>query len=132
MFGTPRLAASRLGQGTFRTLVLDTYKRRCAVTREKALPVLEAAHIRPVSQSGEHRLDNGLLLRSDVHALFDAGYLTVTPALRLRVSGRLRRDFDNGEHYLELEGREVWVPRAESERPAREFLEWHGDVVYKG
>lgn len=41
------------------------------------------------------------LLRSDVHTLFDRGYLTVTPALRVRVSERLKKDFDNGEHYYE-------------------------------
>ncbi|MBI4737648.1 MAG: HNH endonuclease, partial [candidate division NC10 bacterium] len=40
------------------------------VTGEKALPVLQAAHIRPVTKEGPHRVDNGLLLRSDSHALF--------------------------------------------------------------
>ena len=43
------------------------------------LPVLEAAHIRPYAHGGEHRVDNGLLLRSDLHTLFDRGYVTVTP-----------------------------------------------------
>jgi len=77
MYGQPTLVRSRLGQGTFRVLVTDIYQRRCAVTGEKALPVLEAAHIRPVSEGGLHRIDNGLLLRSDVHTLFDRGYVEV-------------------------------------------------------
>lgn len=73
MFGEPRPVRPRLGQGAFRVMITDTYERRCAVAREKALPVLEAAHIRPVSAGGEHELPNGLLLRSDVHRLLDRG-----------------------------------------------------------
>jgi len=49
MYGGPILVRPRLGQGTFRVLVTDTYRRRCAVTGEKALPVLQAAHIKPVA-----------------------------------------------------------------------------------
>jgi putative restriction endonuclease len=132
VWGDPRLVKQRLGQGAFRVLVTDTYERRCAVTGEKALPVLQAAHIRPVSEHGAHRVDNGLLFRSDIHTLFDRGYMTVTPDRRVRVSGRLKRDFDNGEHYYQLAGTEIWLPRHLEDHPNREFLEWHGDSVYLG
>lgn len=71
MFGKPSLVRPRLGQGAFRVLVTDTYERRCAVSGEKALPALEAAHIQGVAHGGKHRVDNGLLLRSDIHRLFD-------------------------------------------------------------
>lgn len=73
-YGDPVLARPRLGQGAFRALVTETYERRCAITREKALPVLDAAHIRPVAVGGTHALPNGLLFRTDVHRLFDAGF----------------------------------------------------------
>lgn len=132
MWGSPRFARQRLGQGAFRMLVTDTYERRCAVTREKALPVLQAAHIQPVTAQGAHRLDNGLLLRSDVHTLFDRGYLTVTPDYEVRVSRRLKDDFDNGEHYYQLQGRPIWVPGREEDRPNRGFLEWHGGTIFRG
>ena len=66
MWGTPALVKRRLGQGAFRVVVTDTYERRCAITREKALPVLQAAHIQPVTRNGKHRIDNGILLRSDI------------------------------------------------------------------
>jgi putative restriction endonuclease len=78
-YGQPQLVAPRLGQGTFRVLVTDVYQRRCAVTGERTLPVLEAAHIQPYAAGGRHSVRNGLLLRSDLHTLFDRGYLTVTP-----------------------------------------------------
>ena len=122
----------RLGQGAFRILITDAYERRCAITREKALPVLEAAHIRPVADGGSHRLSNGLLLRSDVHTLFDRGYITVTRDHRVRVSRRLKTDFDNGEHYYRLEGSALWVPRSSEAQPRGDLLEWHLDTVFRG
>lgn len=130
MWGDPAMVRRRLGQGSFRTLVTEAYQRRCAVTGERALPVLQASHIRPVTEGGEHRIDNGVLLRSDVHTLFDRGYVTITPDERFRVSRRLRDDFDNGEAYYGLEGRELWLPQAAGDRPSKEFLEWHTDTVF--
>jgi len=132
MFGEPVLLRPRLGQGSFRVLVTDTYRRRCAITGEKALPVLDAAHIRPVAEGGQHRIDNGLLLRSDVHRLFDRGYISVTPDHKILVSRKLKDDFDNGEPYYPLAGSEIWLPRSVDERPRRELLEWHADVVFRG
>lgn len=72
-YGTPVTILPRLGQGTFRIVVTDAYERQCAVTGERTLPVLEAAHVRPYGRSGPHDPRNGLLLRSDLHTLFDRG-----------------------------------------------------------
>ncbi len=130
MYGDPVLVRQRLGQGAFRMLVMDSYKRRCAVTGERALPVLEAAHIKPVSEGGRHLVSNGLLLRSDVHTLFDRGYVTITPNLRFRASRRLRTEFQNGAEYFAMEGRELWLPARNEDRPSPEFLEWHGDTAF--
>lgn len=131
-FGEPILIRPRLGQGSFRVLVTDTYERRCAITRERTLPALEAAHIRPYAEHGEHRVDNGLLLRRDLHALFDAGYLTVTPELQVEVSGRIREEFENGKDYYALHGKELWVPTDAARRPNAEFLAWHQEQRYLG
>ena len=132
MWSNPVLVRQRLGQGAFRVLVTDTYQRRCAITREKALPALEAAHIRPVADEGKHRIDNGLLLRSDVHKLFDAGYVTVTPDYQFRASHKLKDDFHNGEEYFRLQGSSIWLPHDTDSRPNRKFLEWHSDTVFRG
>jgi HNH endonuclease len=130
MYGDSVLVRPRLGQGTFRVLVTDNYERRCAVTGEKALPVLDAAHILPVGQGGQHQMDNGLLLRTDVHRLFDKGYVTVTPDGRFLVSRRLKDDFDNGEPYMPFNGQRIWMPGDPSRRPSREVLEWHADACF--
>jgi putative restriction endonuclease len=110
-FGEPQLIRPRLGQGAFRLLVTDTYNRRCAITQERTLPALEAAHIRPYSDGGEHEARNGLLLRRDIHSLFDAGYVTVTPDLHFEVSRRIKEEFENGRHYYELHGKPIRPPR---------------------
>jgi putative restriction endonuclease len=133
MYGEGLLAQVRLGQGAFRIMVSDAYSRRCAISGEKALLVLQAAHIKPVALGGQHRLDNGLLLRSDVHTLFDLGYITVTPEHRVLVAKKqLKEDFDNGEPYVPFNGKEIYVPERVGEQPASELLEWHADTVFRG
>lgn len=130
--GAERTVDPRVGQQAFKGLLLSSYGRRCAITGSRIEPVLEAAHIRPVAQDGQHRLDNGMLLRADVHRMFDAGYLGVDEKHHLRVSHRLREDFGNGVEFYSREGRELEVvPSRRVDRPAKEFLTWHMDVVFK-
>ncbi|MCC7114320.1 MAG: HNH endonuclease [Burkholderiales bacterium] len=132
-FGADYLTHARLGQGAFRVLVTEAYDRRCAVTGEKTLPVLEAAHIRPYAESGPHLVSNGLLLRSDLHTLFDRGYITVTPALRVEVSRRIREEFENGREYYKHHGQPLAVkPGSPHDRPARDFLRWHTESRFLG
>lgn len=80
-YGDPALIRPRLGQGTLKLAVVDAYAGACAVTTEHSLPVLEAAHF---AEGGPHDVANGLLLRRDIHRLFDRGYVTVTPGGRCR------------------------------------------------
>ncbi|WP_297492801.1 HNH endonuclease [Acidocella sp.] len=131
-FGEPYLIKPRLGQGAFRVLVTDIYRRRCAVTLEKTLPALEAAHIRPYGDGGVHEARNGLLLRRDIHSLFDAGYVTVTPDLRFEVSRRIREEFDNGKHYYALQGQRIELPDQIGQRPDPGLLTWHNENCFRG
>jgi putative restriction endonuclease len=131
-FGAEYLTRGRLGQGAFRILVTDAYERRCAVTGEKTLPVLEAAHIKPYALNGPHRVSNGILLRSDLHKLFDLGYLTVTPDLRLRVSPRLKAEWHNGREYYAHHGEPLrFHPTDPASLPSPEFLKWHNEVRFQ-
>jgi putative restriction endonuclease len=131
-YGEPMLVRPRLGQGTFRVLVTDIYNRRCAVSGERTLPALDAAHIRPFGEGGEHAASNGLLLRRDIHSLFDAGYVTVTPSLHFEVSGRIREEFENGRHYYELHGSPVARPNRPELLPDQQSLSWHNEYRYRG
>jgi putative restriction endonuclease len=131
MFSDPRLRRERLGQGGFRAAVFNAYNRRCAITGAKVWPVLEAAHIVPVTRSGEHRIDNGLLLRSDVHTMFDRGFLGVDPRYRLRVSPLLRAVYGNGDKYYAQEGQVIALPERKGQRPNPDFLQWHLDEIFQ-
>lgn len=131
-FGEQYLTRGRLGQGAFRVLVMDAYERRCAVTGEKTLPVLEAAHIKPYALNGPHRVSNGIFLRSDLHKLFDLGYVTVTPDLRLRVSPRLKAEWHNGREYYAYHGEPLRIhPADPASLPSSEFLRWHNEVKFQ-
>jgi putative restriction endonuclease len=131
-FGAPATYLPRLGQGIFRVQVLDAYDRACAVTGEHSLPVLEAAHIKPYAKGGDHAVANGLALRTDIHRLFDRGYVAVDAQLRFVVSARLRGDFRNGRSYYALEGRSLELPADTARRPSSTALEWHREHVFLG
>jgi len=131
-FGIPQLVYPRLGQGSFRVLVTDAYQRRCAITGEKTLPVLEAAHIRPYTNEGLHEISNGVLLRSDLHTLFDRGYLGIDPDdRRVVVSPRIREEFSNGRHYYELHGQPIAIPTDTAFIASHENLIYHAENIYR-
>lgn len=70
--------------------------------------MLEAAHIKPYGSGGPHVPENGLLLRSDLHTLFDQGYITVdADELKAVISSRIREEFENGRDYYQLHGRAI-------------------------
>lgn len=94
-YGKEILIKPRLGQSIFKAIVTDAYNRACVITNERALPVLEAAHIKPYAMRGPHAVNNGLLLRSDLHRLFDHGYMTITPKLDIEVSRRIKKEYEN-------------------------------------
>ncbi|MFM8524737.1 MAG: HNH endonuclease [Cyanobacteriota bacterium] len=132
-YGKEQTIKPRLGQGGFRIMVLDEYSRRCAITGEKTLPVLEAAHIQPYSEKGPHKVSNGILMRSDLHTLFDNGYLTLTKEFHVEVSKRIREEFSNGREYYALHGKKlVSIPDQADNRPDPLFLEWHQNNCYRG
>jgi putative restriction endonuclease len=127
-YGSSILKKVRLGQGAFRVLVTDAYTRRCSITGEKTLPVLEAAHIKPYAKSGPHFISNGLLLRSDLHKLFDSGYITITKEYKIEISKRIREEFQNGKEYYQSHGKELaYLPARALDRPHEKYIEWHND-----
>ena len=132
-YGTPYITSGRLGQRAFSAVLLELYNRRCAITGERTMPVLQAAHIKPFSQEGPNKPENGMLLRADVHILFDKGYITVAPDLHVEVSRKIKEEYENGRDYYKYHGaRLINLPKLEIERPSRELLEWHNERIYKG
>ena len=122
-----------LGQGAFRVQLTDAYHRRCSITGEKTLPVLEAAHIKPFSESGPNHIANGILLRADIHKLYDSGYLTFTNDYKVEVSHKIKEEFENGREYYRLHGHELLIlPKNSLNKPNSNYIEWHNNNIYNG
>ena len=132
-YGPPMLVRPRMGQGHFKRAVAAAYDNRCAVTASATFPSLEAAHIKPFAEGGEHAVSNGLLLRTDVDRLYDRGYLSVDADLRLRVSPQLRAHGWNGVEFYqrESEGYRIPAPYDARHRPNRDALAWHFETKFR-
>jgi HNH endonuclease len=119
-----RTIAERLGQPSFRRAVLAAYGERCCVTDCDVAEALEAAHITPYRGEATNRVDNALLLRADIHNLFDRGFISIAPdedgVLRVQIGPALRSSV-----YSALEGTEVNIPEGASARPSLEALRAH-------
>lgn len=125
-YGWGQPSKNRIGQVAFRRNVAAAYGHACAITGEKVAVTLEAAHIRDYAELGPHSVANGILMRADLHRLFDNGYFTVTTDFKVRISPRLAERFPESVAYLALDGQPLQVlPTQAHDRPNQEFLEWH-------
>lgn len=131
IFGEARLQGVRLGQDAFKAVVAHNYGYQCGMTGEKVRPVLEAAHTLPDASGGKQKPDNGLLLRSDMHTLYDHGYIAVDGRyLRGRVT-LLRARFGHGNALYAKAGQAIGTPARRGNKPGREFLQWQIETVFK-
>jgi predicted restriction endonuclease len=111
----------RRGQPAFRQALLAAYQGRCAVTGCDAEPVLEAAHIVPYLGPQTNHVTNGLLLRADIHTLFDLGLLSIEPTSRVvRLAPELQ-----ASSYSRLGGKSLADPIPAICRPSAEILRDH-------
>lgn len=117
-----RAVAQRRGQPLFRARLLDAYGGRCAITGCSAVDVLEAAHVLPYRGDHTDRIDNGLLLRADLHTLFDCGLLWVTEEQTVALAPSLLQT-----DYAHLQGVPLRLPQLATNRPNPAHLKEHGD-----
>jgi hypothetical protein len=111
----------RRGQARFRKMLLKAYKGSCAMTGCELEPVLEAAHIHPYQGDETDVVSNGLLLRADIHTLFDLGLIWIEPtSLSIRTSDRLK----TCSEYASLDGKPLALPESESDHPSQAALEF--------
>ena len=111
----------RRGQQRFRRALLNAYERQCAISECQVEDVLEAAHIVPYCQGGPNRVENGVLLRADLHTLMDLDLLALAAddegVLRVRLSNALL-----GSSYEEFDGIELAIPTSPSLQPSAAFI----------
>ena len=107
----------RRGQADFRKQLLDAYGGKCAISRYDVEPALEAAHISSYLGPKSQLVSNGLLLRADLHALYDRSLVSVSPELRVRISPKI-----GNSRYAYLDGRQLAVPGDRAAWPSEERL----------
>jgi HNH endonuclease/Mrr restriction endonuclease-like protein len=119
-----RAIVQRRGQQEFRKVLLRAYKSQCAISGETFTDALEAAHIVPYSGSETNVVQNGLLLRADIHTLFDLHFLAVNPhTFCIETSPRL------GGSYSSFKGRKISLPESNADWPAQSALKVHFDKL---
>jgi hypothetical protein len=124
-----RQIVQRRGQPLFRAQLIEAYGGQCAVTGCDTEAALEAAHILPYDGPSSNRVSNGLLLRGDVHTLFDLALMGINAqTLTVVCSEHL-----TGAHYQELHGKKVRLPRDNSSKPSKRALQqrWRSFLSYK-
>ncbi|MGB3306371.1 MAG: HNH endonuclease [Thermomicrobiales bacterium] len=120
---TLRAMAVRRGQASFRASLIRAYAGRCAVTGCSVTHVLEAAHIIPYRGVHTNHVTNGLLLRSDIHSLFDLGVISIDEQGLIRIAEAL-----HDSEYAIYEGQPLTLPGDPDRRPNREALQMHFDT----
>jgi len=108
----------RRGQSRFRKRLLEAYGGKCAITACAVQDVLEAAHIHPYADKGTNCESNGLLLRADIHTLFDCGLITIHPdSFKVVVKKELR-----GSSYENYHDEPLCEPKNEAQKPNKRAL----------
>lgn len=86
----------RRGQQNFRKKLLELYDNTCVITGCKIVDILEAAHIRPYKGKNDHHPSNGLLLRADIHTLFDLHLVAIEPeTLLIHFHPKVKEEYIN-------------------------------------
>jgi predicted restriction endonuclease len=112
--------ARRRRQPKFRRDLLLAYAGMCAVTGCAMPDILEGAHIKPCRGDHTNHVNNGLLLRADVHTLFDLGLVRVDPGnWQLEVAVRAQADFGH------FHGKRLGLPQQDEHRPDQEAVRQH-------
>lgn len=106
-----RAVRTRRGQTQFRAHLVNRFGSVCAFSGPCFLAALDAAHLYSYAEHGEHRRNGGLLLRRDLHTLFDRGYLAVDRSLRVVI----HQELESGQ-YRVLHGRNLGVEIGQTEK----------------
>lgn len=110
----------RQGQPAFRKALLKAYEGKCAITDCSLTELLEAAHIHPYKGAHTNVVSNGLLLRADIHTLFDLGLINIDPdSLKVCISEKLV-----GTDYEYLQHRRIRSPSNKIDAPSYDALKW--------
>ena len=122
-----REVVQRRGQAKFRSALLSAYEGRCAVTGCDAVDALEAAHLVGYKGLDTQQVSNGVLLRADIHTLFDLGLLLICPnTLTISLASNLKQS-----SYAYLHGQTLSLPRDPTKQPSNGALRHRWEIFVK-
>lgn len=129
-----RLTSRLVRDRVFRSLVIEAYDRRCAVTGLKLIngggrAEVEAAHIMPVASGGPDKITNGIALSGTVHWMFDRGLIGLTDDFDVLISRQVN-DPESVKSLINPTGRAI-VPNDGALRPNPRYLAWHREHCFK-
>ncbi|MNK33957.1 hypothetical protein D3C87_524560 [compost metagenome] len=107
----------RNGQSVFKGKILKAYNNTCCITGETMPELLEAVHIQKYANKYSNHVQNGVLLRVDIHRLFDSNLLIVDKDYTIRISSLV-----TDEYYKHFDGKKINLPLLEQDRPSVEAL----------
>ena len=116
----------RRGQQLFRSRLMEAYGGKCAVTGESHERVLEATHIEPYINISSNHIQNGMLLRVDIHRLMDEGLLALDNDLKLLVSSKL-----DSSSYVAYRGVQINLSSKTAERPSTHAVRMHREERFQ-
>ncbi|MGM0501446.1 MAG: HNH endonuclease [Bacillota bacterium] len=114
------------GQSKFRQNLFKYYKGKGVITKENCAAILDAVHIHPYLKKNKDHLKNGLLLRSDLHQLFDDGLITITPDYKVLVSKKL-----DSNHYHKYQNQDIYLPQDNKFYPEQQVLKFHNHYIFR-
>lgn len=119
---------ARRGQSKFRKELLEVYNSKCAMTATSVVEILEAAHIYPYKGYDTNVISNGIILRADIHTLFDLGLISINPVtLEIEISSKLK----GNNEYASLINKKVYLPKDIQKQPSKKVLEYHYNKVFQ-
>ncbi|HEY1170106.1 MAG TPA: HNH endonuclease signature motif containing protein [Verrucomicrobiae bacterium] len=117
-----RAIALRRGQREFRRRLMLAYGSSCCITSTSVTDILEAAHIEPYAIGGKTVTQNGLLLRADIHTLFDLKLISINPENHTVFCSK---ELLKSKDYQSLHGKKMILPKKKDDHPSPDLLQKH-------
>ncbi len=117
----------------FYAAVMAAYDFKCAITGSAAMPLLDVTNIQPCYNNTFQSVQNGILMRCDLHRLFSEGYITLcyqdAESILVKVSKSV--ETVGAKEYMRFDGTKLTLPQDKDKWPKREYLEWHRNKCFE-
>ena len=121
-----RMITDRKGQSNFKLLVSTAYNNKCCITGETIPELLEAAHIQPYINQTSNHVQNGILLRSDIHKLYDNNLIYIDESFIVHTSSMLQSNY-----YKQFHNKTISLPSDTIKYPSKDALKSRHDEFRK-